>query len=325
MSTLHDKLAQIERNGAAAFSTTSLSRNHASVTKTVRRHRTARVAATAVAGVSVVGAGSWGAMAAFSNAENMSPAGIASPSIDTPTVTSSSAAPSPSAGLAEARRVALPPGKTVADIASYVASVYDTTPEEASDALTAAVEALAPEASTTEGWVIDGTFDFPEGSTLQDAADALVGARVQQLTDLGIPRSDWQTVLTKASMVEREAPLAVDKPKVARVIENRLAQGMRLELDSTVKFYSTTEGAFTTQEEREAESPYNTYKNLGLPPGAIATPSLESIQAVVSPAEGDWLFFVTVNLNTGETLYASTFEGHLENVQVLQEWASANG
>lgn len=325
MSTLHDHLAQIERNGAAAFGATSLAHGHSSVTRTVRRHRTTRAAVTAVAGVGVVGAGSWGAIAAFGGAETLAPGAIVSPSTDSTAVAPSSTAPSVSAEPGgPAQEITVIAGHTNAQHAQRLADSYDIDVERALSAIEHAVDTLVPEATSAEGWVVDGVLDATNAPSVEDAADQLVAARVQQLTDLGVPRDEWQTVITKASMVEREAKLPEDKPKIARVIENRLALDMKLELDSTVKFYSTTEDVFTTQEERETDSPYNTYKNAGLPPGAIATPSLEAIQAVVAPAEGDWLFFVTVNLQTGETAYASTFEGHQDNVAILQEWIAAN-
>ena len=328
MSTLHDHLAQIERNGAAAFSATSLAHGHSSVTRTVRRHRTTRAAVTAVAGVGVVGAGSWGAIAAFGDSETLAPGAIASPSTDlttmAPSVSPSAVPAAPSGTLAEARELTLPPGTTSMDVASRLAVAFDTTPEGALLALGTAIQAQVPEATSDEGWPAPGTFDLGVGSTLQGAADQIIAARVQELTDLGVPRDDWQTVITEASMVEKEAKLAEDKAKIARVIQNRLEAGMKLELDSTVKFDSSTDGEFTTQEERETESPYNTYKNLGLPPGAIATPSLESIKAVLAPVEGDWLYFVTVDPETGEAAFASTFQGHQDNVARLHEWLAAH-
>ncbi len=228
---------------------------------------------------------------------------------------------SPSGEALSMGRITLPEGETVDEIAGKIAEVYGSTPEEVAAALAASVQELIPDASTAEGWPITGTIDFTSAGTLREATDLVINARVQELTDLGVPRSDWQTVITKASLVEREAKLDVDRPMIARVIENRLAKDMRLELDSTVMFAAPGDGAvFTTELQRATDSPYNTYLYQGLPPGAIATPSDESVRAVLNPAEGDWLFFVTVNLETGETAFASTFEGHQANVMILQQW-----
>lgn len=468
MNTARDLLSQIERAGAAHFSSTSLAAGHGAVTRKVRRHRVGRAAVTSVASVGIVGAGAWGAMNTFTGDATVTPGASASdaPAAVTPDANAPSCAnaallitnPAPDAypngelpaevlcavaspidsfftitlradagvaleavfaaavdqGLAmpgfyegyrdlaaqesaSARRgdmvsapgtsphgtglaldlsipdngdstyaddpkyaafvlvsaefgwaapdanqpwhfeftpegtgavvdlATFPEGRTIDHIAGTLADAYGATPEEATAALEASVRELIPEATTAEGWPVPGTFSLSGVSTLRDAADVMVEARVQQLTDLGVPREDWQTVITKASLVEREAKRAEDKAKVARVIENRVAAGMRLELDSTIRFIAPGETVFTSAEQRAVESPYNTYTNVGLPPGAIATPSLESIQAVVAPAEGDWLFFVTVDLLTGETRFASTFEEHQANVQILQEWIAANG
>ena len=319
MSTLHDQLTQIQRTGAGGFAATKLGNDHASVTRTVRRHRTARAAATTVTGVGVVGAAAWGAMASFAFNDELTPQAPA------PSAASVSPSPSPSPSTTRVENtLALPAGKTLDFIAATLAGAYGASQEDASVALASAVQEFIPEASTAEGWPMPGTFDLAGFATMSDAADMLVAARVTELTALGVPRDDWQTTLTKASLVEREAALDENRPKIARVIDNRLAQDMRLELDSTVKYYATSEGVFTTAEERAVDSPYNTYVYRGLPPGAIATPSTESIRAVLSPAAGDWLFFVTVNLETGEALFAANYEEHLDNVAVLQEWAAAH-
>ncbi len=100
---------------------------------------------------------------------------------------------------------------------------------------------------------------------------------------------------------------------------------MPLELDSTVKYAVGSDGSvFTTSEDRQSDSPYNTYKVVGLPPGPIASPGAASIDAAVTPAEHGYFFFVTVNLLTGETKYATDYAGHQANVKELQAWMKAN-
>ena len=81
---------------------------------------------------------------------------------------------------------------------------------------------------------------------------------------------------------------------------------------------------FTTPVERKLDSPYNTYLHKGLPVGPITSPSKKSLDAAVHPAEGDWLFFTVVNLDTGETLFANTFAEHAANGQKLQDWCVAS-
>ncbi len=124
-------------------------------------------------------------------------------------------------------------------------------------------------------------------------------------------------LLTAASLVEREAP-AGDFDKVARVILNRLDEPMRLEFDSTVNYGLTDVEIATTDEDRADVTPWNTYAMDGLPETPIAAASLEAIEAMENPAEGDWLFFVTVS-HDGTTIFNDTFEEHLADVQTALE------
>ncbi|WP_019876949.1 endolytic transglycosylase MltG [Sporichthya polymorpha] len=132
-------------------------------------------------------------------------------------------------------------------------------------------------------------------------------------------------VLTIASLIEKEAKLADDQPKVARVIYNRLEENMRLQLDSTVHYaVGGAEVVTTTAEQRAIDSPYNTYRYEGLPPGPIASPGEAAIEAALSPAEGPWIYFVAVNPDTGETKYGVTAADHARNVEEFRAWLRAN-
>lgn len=124
-------------------------------------------------------------------------------------------------------------------------------------------------------------------------------------------------LLTAASLVEREAP-AGDFDKVARVILNRLEEPMRLEFDSTVNYGLTDVEVATTDEDRAQVTPWNTYAKDGLPETPIAAASIEAIEAMENPAEGNWLFFVTVDRD-GTTVFNDTFEEHLADVNKALE------
>lgn len=126
-------------------------------------------------------------------------------------------------------------------------------------------------------------------------------------------------LLTAASLVERESP-AGDFDKVARVILNRLALPMRLEFDSTVNYDLLEVEIATTDEDRARPTAWNTYQKDGLPDTPIASPSMEAITAMENPAEGDWLFFVTIDKD-GRTVFTSTHEDHL----IAVEESIANG
>ncbi|MDF1490285.1 endolytic transglycosylase MltG [Tessaracoccus caeni] len=132
-------------------------------------------------------------------------------------------------------------------------------------------------------------------------------------------------VLTVASIIEGEVHQAEYQPMVAAVIYNRLEQGIKLEMDSTVHYAVGKSGKVTTTaEDRKSDSPYNTYKHKGLPPGPINNPGKTAIEAALSPADTDALFFVTVDLDTGETLFAKTNAEHEANRAKFQAWCSAN-
>jgi UPF0755 protein len=190
----------------------------------------------------------------------------------------------------------------------------------------AAIGLPAEANGNAEGWLFPATYDVEPGATAASVLTQMTAQTVAVLTQKGIPQDQWETVLNKASLVEREARLAEDRPKVARAIENRLEKEMPLDIDSSVAYGLNKPGTgVTTADTQDASNPYNTYKNLGLPPTPIASPGLASIEAVLSPADGDWLFWVTVNLDTGETLFANNLADHQANVEKLREWQAANG
>lgn len=123
-------------------------------------------------------------------------------------------------------------------------------------------------------------------------------------------------VITLASIVEREAALASERPIIADVYLNRLEIGMRLEADPTVQYVLGKEGNWwphLTGDDLHANSPYNAYLNGGLPPGPIANPGLDSILAVLNPADTNYFFFVAVG-DSGEHRFAVTYEEHEQNI-----------
>jgi UPF0755 protein len=109
-----------------------------------------------------------------------------------------------------------------------------------------------------------------------------------------------------ASLVQAEGGRLSDYPKIARVIYNRLAQRIPLELDSTVLYGLNTYGILATDQQLTSTSPYNTYRHMGLTPGPIDSPGASAIQAVLNPAPGNWIYFVTVNPKTKETLFTAS-------------------
>ena len=133
-------------------------------------------------------------------------------------------------------------------------------------------------------------------------------------------------MITLASIVEREAVKPEERPLIASVFFNRLKVGMPLQADPTVQFALANDPLNVEKygywkkdlslADLDVDSPYNTYKNMGLPPGPIACPGLDSIRAVLRPAQTNYLFFVAKD--DGSHVFAETLEEHLRNVQLYQ-------
>lgn len=177
-----------------------------------------------------------------------------------------------------------------------------------------------------EGWLLPSTYFVTPSDTAAGLLGQMVQGTVQTLTERQVPQDQWQGVLIKASLVEREAKFAPDRPKMARAIENRLDRNMLLQVDAAVAYGAGKPGTELTSDDlANADNPYNTYKHTGLPPGPIASPGVASVDAVLNPEPGDWLFWVAVNLDTGETKFAVTNAEHEKNKAELDDWLAANG
>ncbi|HYO19935.1 MAG TPA: endolytic transglycosylase MltG [Dermatophilaceae bacterium] len=176
-----------------------------------------------------------------------------------------------------------------------------------------------------EGYLFPSTYAFEVNATAGEQLQMMVSKSLDELANLGVAPVNMQRVLTIASIVEAEARATSDGPKVARVIENRLAVAMPLQMDSTVHFLAHRRGkAGTTNAERARNSPYNTYRVKGLPPGPIDSPGVSSIRAALRPAPGKWMFFVAVNPQSGLTRFSVDAAGHAVNVKVFQQWCTAH-
>lgn len=183
----------------------------------------------------------------------------------------------------------------------------------------------------SEGFLFPDTYTFEPDFTASQVLTRMVDRFNQVAADENLEKRaaaagrSPHDVLVVASIIERETSDHKYAPLVAEVIYNRLAQGMRLQSDATVAYANNLEGKVTTtDEERGLNSPYNTYMVDGLPPTPISNPGKAAIDAALAPASGDYLYFVTVNLDTGETKFASDSAGHDQNVKEFQTWCQAN-
>jgi UPF0755 protein len=174
---------------------------------------------------------------------------------------------------------------------------------------------------SAEGFLFPSTYTFAPDVTATEVLRSMTKLTAKALRDAAVPEARWREVIVRASIVQKEAGKSADMPKVARVLDNRLAKEPRkLELDSTVSYGTGKFAITTTQADRLKDGPYNTYLRPGLPAGPISSPGEEAIDAVMHPAAGPWMYFVTVDPNTGDTRFAVTYEEHLKNVRLFQAW-----
>ena len=224
-------------------------------------------------------------------------------------------------------KVVIPEGTAAADVYELLATA---TSIPIADVQAAAADyttfGLPVEATSLEGWLFPATYELDPGKTAHDYLQDMVTTMTQHLQSAGAQPADYQKTIVFASLIQKEAGLADDYPKVARVFQNRLDQGMRMQSDATVAYGTgNTHRVTTTDAERDdASNPYNTYQHDGLPPGPISNPGDIALQAVTHPAAGNWLYFVTVDLESGETTFSDTYDQHLQAVKQFQAWLRAH-
>jgi UPF0755 protein len=182
---------------------------------------------------------------------------------------------------------------------SEIAKALVTYGFSASDVSSGLAKAELPEGfREIEGLLFPAQYSFPESTTALEAVQAMVDRFTQEPAVkellLGTQRFNSSELLTIASIIQAEGETK-DFAKVSRVIYNRLSIGMPLQMDSTVHFVQKLRGQiFLSSRSTLINSPYNTYKKYGLPPGPICSPGADAITAALEPAAGDWLYFITV-------------------------------
>ncbi|MGJ6124767.1 endolytic transglycosylase MltG [Mycolicibacterium sp. Y3] len=187
---------------------------------------------------------------------------------------------------------------------------------------TAPVTAMGADHRRLEGLIAPGSWNVNPSGTPQDILTSLIKASTAQYEANGLLDAAAATHLTPyqilvvASLVQREAK-PQDFAKVARVIYNRLAEHRKLEFDSTVNYSLDRQEVATTDADRERVTPWNTYASEGLPATPICSPGQPALAAAENPAPGDWLYFVTIDMQ-GTTLFTRDYEQHLANIELAK-------
>lgn len=217
-------------------------------------------------------------------------------------------------------RLMIPNGVEQSKIARIIAANLDidSTAFMAASRDLRLLASLGIKGESTEGYLFPGTYNFAWASTSKEVIAFLTGrfrafytdSLKQETKRAGL---DETRLLTLASIVEAETPLDEEKPVIASVYLNRLKKNMRLQADPTVQYAIPGQTRPLYYKDLAVDSPYNTYRNAGLPPGPICNPGAASIRAVLNPAQTGYLYFVATG--QGGHTFATTLAEHARNVQ----------
>ena len=216
-----------------------------------------------------------------------------------------------------ARVLTVPEGYNIFDIAAEVEKLGIDSQQnflEQARSQVALVHDLDPFAPSLEGYLYPDTYRFARKNKAPDVIAAMVKRFHQEAHQIGL-NSDVHRIVTMASIVEKETAVPEERPLVAGVFYNRLAQHMALDTDPTVIYAALLANRYRGTiyaSDLKYSSPYNTYRNQGLPPGPIANPGKDSLLAAMHPTHTDYLYFVSDN--QGHHRFSKSLEEHQRNV-----------
>ncbi|MBO6003570.1 MAG: endolytic transglycosylase MltG [Aeriscardovia sp.] len=177
-----------------------------------------------------------------------------------------------------------------------------------------------------EGWLEPGTYDPKSYQNIDGLLKAMVDARISELNSLGVPTgAQREKILKIASIIGQEVNQEQYYGKVSRVIYNRLSQNMVLGMDSVIAYgFGVQAKDLTESMLTDASNPYNDRLHQGLPPTPISNPGPEMIKAAMNPTPGNWIYFVTVNLDTGQTYFTDSEQQFQAYKAQYEKWQAAN-
>jgi UPF0755 protein len=216
--------------------------------------------------------------------------------------------------------VTVPEGATIFDIATRleqagVGTRQDFLSEQSRQ--TGLIADLDPQAKSLEGYLFPDTYRFPRKATSTQIATAMVRRFRQIAEQLGM-KENVHSVVTMASLVERETAVEAERPLVASVFQNRLSKRMPLMTDPSVIYGLQLRNQWRGtihESDLKLDTPYNTYLHVGLPPGPIANPGLRALRAAIAPAQSNFLYFVAAGADPqGKSRFSTTIEEHAHDV-----------
>lgn len=170
-----------------------------------------------------------------------------------------------------------------------------------------------------EGFIFPATYDFPVGISEEEMLKIMVEQFDKKMQESGVAKTvqeknlNMRDVVNMAAMVEMEAVFPEEQPRIAGVFLKRVAIGMPIQSDTTIQYILGAQKEIITFADTEIQNPYNTYQNMGLPPGPIASPGLKAIQAVLAPEDNEYLYFVAEK--DGHHRFTKTYEEHLQAIK----------
>lgn len=189
---------------------------------------------------------------------------------------------------------------------------------------------LPAQAKTVEGYLFPATYSFSPNQSATDIIEQMIARTFTALDKAKVAPADQFKVITLASLIQKEAGSVKDMSKVSRVFTNRMNEDLwpsgLLESDATVAYGSghTNRWETTVAERADRSNIYNTYVHPGPLAAPISNPGEDAINAALNPEAGKWLFFVAINLETGETIFSETADQHNAAVVKMQEWWQAH-
>ncbi|MFE0679306.1 endolytic transglycosylase MltG [Streptomyces sp. NPDC058961] len=225
---------------------------------------------------------------------------------------------------APARTLLVPEGWRASQVYAAVDKRLEVPPGTTKQAVATAGLKLPAEAKgNPEGYLFPATYPVTDDTTpagllayMVETANKRFGQDRITAGAKGSALTVYQ-IVTIAGIVQAEADTTADMGKVSRVIRNRLARGMPLQMDSTLNYALNRSTLATTTGDTRTDSPYNTYEHKGLPPTPIANPGQEAVEAAIDPTPGDWLYFVTVA--PGDTRFTDSYAQQRLNVREFNE------
>lgn len=221
-------------------------------------------------------------------------------------------------------------GHRIEDVYATIADRTNYSVEEIEEAADPANFNVPDEAATLEGYIAVGEYHFPLDASIEEILDEMIEPTMAELERLEVTESAEQhRLVTIASILEAEAR-PEDFETVAGIIENRLDNSNPetagyLQIDATVIYgMGVRQLQFTSEDRQDESNEYNTYAHRGLPPGPIGAPSIAALDAAADPEDNDYYYWITTNIETGETKFSTTYDQHREYQQEYRQYCDDN-